>query len=71
LTPSNHDWWSWRELNPRPKFLHTIIIMIKTYIYVLKQHISIIWCLFILRIFNALPPICRQFAIVQSRASLL
>nr|DAY52799.1 MAG TPA: hypothetical protein [Caudoviricetes sp.] len=45
--------------------------MIKTYIYVLKQHISIIWCLFILRIFNALPPICRQFAIVQSRASLL
>ena len=18
-------WWSWRELNPRPKFLHTII----------------------------------------------
>ena len=23
-------WWSWRELNPRPKFLHTINILYKS-----------------------------------------
>ncbi|CEJ66810.1 hypothetical protein [Citrobacter pasteurii] len=27
-------WWSWRELNPRPKFLHTIFVTAKTMIYV-------------------------------------
>ena len=27
-------WWSWRELNPRPKFLHTIFATEKTMIYV-------------------------------------
>nr|DAL53940.1 MAG TPA_asm: hypothetical protein [Caudoviricetes sp.] len=27
-------WWSWRELNPRPKFLHTIFSIVKTVIYV-------------------------------------
>ncbi|SUH07584.1 Uncharacterised protein [Salmonella enterica subsp. enterica] len=26
-------WWSWRELNPRPKFLHTIFTLTKTDIY--------------------------------------
>jgi len=26
-------WWSRRELNPRPKFLHTIFSIVKTAIY--------------------------------------
>ncbi len=26
-------WWSWRELNPRPKFLHSIFTSEKTYAY--------------------------------------
>ncbi|OXV01521.1 hypothetical protein CEB49_12025 [Klebsiella pneumoniae] len=53
-------WWSWRELNPRPKFLHTILTIIKTYIYVLKQYVSVILFLSVLHIFNALPPSCRH-----------
>ncbi len=28
-------WWSWRELNPRPKFLHPIYITMKTVIFLL------------------------------------
>ena len=53
-------WWSWRELNPRPKFLHTIFAITKTVIYVLKQCVSVFWFLSILYVFNALPPKCRQ-----------
>ncbi len=49
-------WWSWRELNPRPKFLHTIFTIVKTIIYFLKQGISVIGCLSVLHIFKALPP---------------
>nr|DAI86537.1 MAG TPA: hypothetical protein [Caudoviricetes sp.] len=54
-------WWSWRELNPRPKFLHTIFTIVKTVIYVLKQGVSVIWCLSVLCVFNALPPMCRHY----------
>ncbi len=53
-------WWSWRELNPRPKFLHTIFSVIKTMVFYLKQHVSVIGCLSVLRVFNALPPFCRH-----------
>ncbi len=54
-------WWSWRELNPRPKFLHNIYIIVKIDIYVLNQLISLILCLAVLCDFKVLPPICRQF----------
>ncbi len=53
-------WWSWRELNPRPKFLHTIFTITKTVIYLLKQYVIIILCLPVLSVFNVLPPICRH-----------
>ncbi|EFN4714851.1 hypothetical protein FQG92_23140 [Escherichia coli] len=51
----------WRELNPRPKFLHTIFIIVKTVDYVLKQCVSVILYLLVLRVFNALPPKCRHY----------
>jgi len=53
-------WWGWRELNPRPKFLHTIYIIGKTIICFEKQCISVTLCLWALCIFNTLPPNCRQ-----------
>ncbi|UQC72216.1 hypothetical protein C0560_16025 [Lelliottia sp. AC1] len=53
-------WWSWGDLNPRPKFLHTIFITVQTVVYVLKQCVSILWCLSVLCVFNALPPNCRH-----------
>lgn len=37
-------WWSCRELHPRPKFLHTILNVVKKYIFVLKQYVSFIGC---------------------------
>ncbi|AWQ44595.1 hypothetical protein CAL61_17005 [Enterobacter hormaechei] len=52
-------WWSWRELNPRPKFLHTILTIMKTYNYQFKQYVSITPCLCILLDFKLLPPFCR------------
>ncbi len=54
-------WWSWRELNPRPKFLHTILMQEETMIYLIKQHISCISFLSILRLFKMLPPNRRHF----------
>jgi hypothetical protein len=53
-------WWSWRELNPRPKFLHTIFIAIKTVFYVLKQSVIVMGYESVLGDFNTLPPNCRH-----------
>ncbi len=33
-------WWSWRELNPRPKFLHTILTHVKTMNYEINHDVS-------------------------------
>ena len=30
-------WWSWRELNPRPKFLHTNNVSFKSIYYYIYQ----------------------------------
>ncbi|OXK35794.1 hypothetical protein CDL40_14990 [Escherichia coli] len=53
-------WWSWRELNPRPKFLHTIFTITESVIYVLKQYVSVILYFPVLSIFNVMPPKCRH-----------
>ena len=37
-------WWSWRELNPRPKFLHPIIILDKTNYYLFYQYLIVMLC---------------------------
>ncbi|EEW1812626.1 hypothetical protein E6D60_14405 [Escherichia coli] len=50
-------------MNPRPKFLHTIITIIKTYNYQIKQLISLNLCLVVLGVFNALPPKCRHLRV--------
>ncbi|EAN8761887.1 hypothetical protein CVX72_08860 [Salmonella enterica] len=59
-TYPDHYLVGWRELNPRPKFLHTIFTITKTVIYLLKQYVIIILCLPVLSVFNVLPPICRH-----------
>ena len=56
-------WWSWRELNPRPKFLHTIFIIIKSSFCLKKQFVSVILYLAVLCLFTVLPPKCRQIVI--------
>ena len=53
-------WWSWRELNPRPKFLHTILMLVKSIIYVLNQLVGFIWYSSVLCFLKALPPFCRH-----------
>nr|DAL72144.1 MAG TPA: hypothetical protein [Caudoviricetes sp.] len=37
-------WWSWRELNPRPKFLHTNNISLKSKYSIIYQCIMFMWC---------------------------
>ncbi|PBU60738.1 hypothetical protein BB540_28620 [Escherichia coli] len=64
-------WWSWRELNPRPKFLHTIYIIMKTIICFQKQLVGIVLCLSVLYVFKALPPSCRHFLGVCIVAAML
>ncbi len=53
-------WWSWRELNPRPKFLHTIFILTKSYFLILNHDVNVNLCLLVLLVFSALPPKCRH-----------
>ncbi|ATT95559.1 hypothetical protein AW76_06030 [Salmonella enterica subsp. enterica serovar Montevideo str. CDC 2013K-0218] len=53
-------WWSWRELNPRPKFLHTIITFNKTTIYLNFHAVKFTVYHLILYVFNSLPPLCRH-----------
>ncbi|EDJ8538820.1 hypothetical protein GFF66_12730 [Salmonella enterica] len=59
-TYPDHYLVGWRELNPRPKFLHTIFTIEKTVGCLYKQYVSILWCLSVLRFFNVLPPHCRH-----------
>ncbi|TXR20727.1 hypothetical protein FV310_12050 [Escherichia coli] len=61
----------WRELNPRPKFLHTIYIIMKTIICFQKQLVGIVLCLSVLYVFKALPPSCRHFLGVCIVAAML
>ncbi|EBF0273484.1 hypothetical protein DB992_04170 [Salmonella enterica] len=58
-TYPDHD-LGWRELNPRPKFLHTIFILTKSYFFILNHGISVNLCLLVLLIFSAMPPKCRH-----------
>ncbi len=53
-------WWSWRELNPRPKFLHTIFILTKSYFFILNHDVSVNLYLLVLLVFSVLPPKCRH-----------
>ncbi len=53
-------WWSWRELNPRPKFLHTIFILTKSYFFILNHCVSVSLYLLVLLVFSVLPPKCRH-----------
>ncbi len=57
-------WWSWRELNPRPKFLHTIFTLTKTYIYFLNHYVIYFCICRVLWRFKALPPMCRHYFLV-------
>ena len=58
----NHRWriLGWRELNPRPKFLHTIFIIEKIDVYELNQPVTVILFSSVLLVFNVLPPKCRH-----------
>ncbi len=53
-------WWSWRELNPRPKFLHTIFSLNKTYLYIKNQQLGFTKSYGELVGFITLPPCCRH-----------
>ncbi len=59
-------WWSWRELNPRPKFLHTIRKLNKSYIYQINHVVSVFLCQGVSSRFKALPPICRHISAKDS-----
>ncbi|PTX84780.1 hypothetical protein C1N97_13575 [Enterobacter hormaechei] len=38
---SYQKWWSWRELNPRPKFLQSFTMLVKTNIYINNHHVAL------------------------------
>ncbi|EAB3639302.1 hypothetical protein EJ136_04030 [Salmonella enterica] len=60
--PDHH--LGWRELNPRPKFLHTIFTLTKTYIYFLNHYVIYFCICRVLWRFKALPPMCRHYFLV-------